>query len=108
MKTFSCADLKTVDRLWSDATQGKQGFTVQQNFLKALGNYKKMYTQVGWEDAAGRPLIEWNYNGQTSRMEYVPGKEPNYRNPPPGHLPTVEREYNFEVSINEALNRCGI
>jgi len=106
MSTLSCKDLKTVDRLWNTASNGKLGFTAQQTILRALGDYHKMYDQVGWQKLSGEWLIEWSYNPQTKRLDYKPGKEPNFINPPPGHLPTVERGYNFDVSLEAALKRC--
>ncbi|AFZ21516.1 GUN4 domain-containing protein [Allocoleopsis franciscana] len=107
MDTLSCTDLKTIDGLWSAASEGKFGFTAQQRILKALGDYRKMYEQVGWQKLSGEWLIEWTYNPQTKRLDYKPGKEPNFTTPPPGHLPTVERGYNFDVSLDAVLKRCG-
>ena len=106
METLSCKDLTTVDRLWSNASNGKFGFSSQQGILRALGDYRKMYEQVGWQRQSGEWQIEWNYNPQTKRMEYKPGREPNFTNPPSGHFPTVERGYNFDVSLDAALKRC--
>lgn len=108
MATLSCAFVKKIDDFWTKASGGQQGFSVQQDILKAQGDYRKMYAQVGWQSPTGEWLIDWNYNPQIKRMEYKPGKEPNFKNPPPGHLPTVERGYNFDVSINEVLQRCAI
>jgi len=106
MDTFSCKDLRTVDRLWNNASNGKFGFAAQQGILRALGDYRKMYDQVGWQKSSGEWEIEWTYNPQTKRMDYKPGKEPNFTTPPPGHFPTVERGYNFDVSLDAALKRC--
>ena len=108
METLPCSAIKTIDALWSKASDRKLGFTAQQDILRALGDYRKMYAQVGWQSSTGQWLIGWIYNPQSKRMEYQPGKEPNFKNPPPGHLPTVERGYNFDVSLNSALQRCGI
>jgi hypothetical protein len=108
MDTLSCKDLRTVDQLWSNASNGKFGFTAQQSILRALGDYRKMYDQVGWQNLSGKWLIEWTYNPQTKRMDYKPGKEPNFTTPPPGHFPTVERGYNFDVSLDAALKRCKL
>ncbi|MBW4583079.1 MAG: GUN4 domain-containing protein [Tildeniella nuda ZEHNDER 1965/U140] len=107
MNNFPCTDLKTVDALWSVASDGKFGFAAQQGILRALGDYRKLYDQVGWQKLSGEWLIEWTYNPQTKRMDYKPGKSPNFADPPPGHFPTVERGYNFDVSLDGALKRCG-
>ncbi len=106
MDAFSCKDLRTVDQLWNGASNGKFGFTAQQGILRALGDYRKMYDQVGWQKPSGEWEIEWIYNPQTKRMDYKSGKEPNFTTPPPGHFPTVERGYNFDVSLDAALKRC--
>lgn len=108
MAKLPCGELKTIDNLWTKVSNDQQGFSVQQDILRAQGDYRKMYAQVGWQSAAGEWLIDWNYNPQTKRMEYHPDKEPKFKNPPAGHLPTVERGYNFDVSLNAALQRCGI
>ncbi|MEH2316427.1 GUN4 domain-containing protein [Nostoc sp.] len=109
MNTLSCVDLKTIDRLWSTASDGKLGFSAQEKILREQKNdYRKMYDAVGWQTLTGEWLIQWNYNQQTKRYEYKPGKEPNFKTFPPGHLPTVERGYNFDVSLDAALTKCGI
>ncbi|MBO3461475.1 GUN4 domain-containing protein [Aetokthonos hydrillicola Thurmond2011] len=109
MDNLSCSDLKTIDQLWSKATNGQQGFTVQVNILKALSDYRQMYAKVGWQELppSNQWLFQWTYNTQTKRMEFVKGKEPNYLNPPPGHLPTVEIGYNINVAFSGALTRCN-
>lgn len=109
MNALSCVDLKTIDRLWSTASDEKLGFSAQEKILREQKNdYRKMYDAVGWQTLTGEWLIQWNYNQQTKRYEYKPGKEPNFKTFPPGHLPTVERGYNFDVSLDVALVRCGI
>lgn len=106
MDLLSCKDLQTVDRLWSSGSNGLFGFTAQQGVLKALGDYRKMYDEVGWQNRSGEWAIEWTYNPQIKRMDYKSGKEPNFIKPPAGHFPTVERGYNFDASLDSALKRC--
>lgn len=110
MNTLSCDDLRTIDRLWSTATNGQQGFTIQMTILKAVGSdYRKLYDTVGWQKLppSNAWAFEWKYNTQERRMEFVAGKLPNYTNPPPGHLPTVEIGYNLDVAFSGALRRCA-
>lgn len=111
MDTLSCADFRTVDALWSKASDGKFGFTAQQQILSSQGSWQKMYNEVGWRTLSGSWLIQWTTKVQpnkTYRLDYKPGKEPNFTdNAPIGHLPTVERGYNFEVSLDQALRDCG-
>jgi hypothetical protein len=108
MDTLSCVDLRTIDQLWTIASDNKLGFSIQRKILKDdNSDYRKMYDQVGWQTLTGEWLIQWNYNQQTKRYEYKPGKEPNFKTFPLGHLPTVERGYNFDVSIDGRLAQCG-
>lgn len=109
MNGLSCVDLKTIDSLWIAASDGKLGFSPQKKILREQKNdYRKMYDQVGWQTPTGKWLIEWNYNQQTKRYEYKQGLDPNFKTFPPGHLPTVERGYNFDVSLDTAIARCGL
>lgn len=110
MDTLSCADLRTIDQLWSTATNGQQGFATQMNIFRAVGfDYRKMYDTIGWQKLppANTWAFEWRYNTQDRRMEFVPGKEPNYTDPAPGYLPTVEIGYNLDVAFSGVLKRCG-
>lgn len=106
MDRLSCKDLRTVDQLWSNASNSRFGFTAQQSILRALGDYRKMYAQVGWQTTSGDWLVEWTYNPQTKRMDGKPKQESNLTTPLSGYFPTVERGYNFDVSLDAALNRC--
>jgi hypothetical protein len=110
MDTLSCSELKTIDQLWNVASNGQQGFSVQMNIFRALGSdYRKMYSTVGWQKQlpSNAWAFEWRYNPQDRRMEFLPGKEPNYTNPVAGHLPTVEVGYNLDVAFSGALKRCN-
>lgn len=109
MDSLSCTDLRTIDSLWSTASNGLQGFTVQMSILKGLGSdYRKLYDKVGWQKLppSNQWLFERDYNPQTKKIEFK-GKEPNYKDPLPGHLPTVEIGYNLDVAFSGALKRCG-
>jgi hypothetical protein len=108
--TFSCTDLRTVDQLWSMATNGQQGFTTQANILRAVGaDYRKLYNTVGWQKLppSNTWAFERQYNPKDRRVEFISGKTPNYVNSPPGHLPTVEVGYNLDVAFSGALKRCA-
>jgi GUN4-like len=48
MNSLSCVDLKTIDRLWSTASDGKLGFSAQEKILSEQKNdYRQMYEAVG-------------------------------------------------------------
>lgn len=57
LKKFSCPDLKLIDQLWLAHSNGKFGFSVQQQIYKSLGGtlgqydeaiYGRFGDQVGW------------------------------------------------------------
>ncbi|MBD1848172.1 GUN4 domain-containing protein [Cyanobacteria bacterium FACHB-63] len=68
---FSCAQLLKIDQLWSSATSGEQGFSVQSNLYQQSSARKaeQVYRTVGWIDGRG------NF------------KPPNYQAPLLGSLP---------------------
>ena len=102
-----CRDIQTVDKLWLAASKGLLGFSAQQEvFRQAAGDYRLAYNKLQWQRPGGEWLIQYNYDGHRERFK--PGYEPDYGNPDKGHLPTLERGYNFRYSINDALARCGI
>ena len=80
---FPCAELKTIDRLWLQASQGRYGFSVQKEIYvrcgaKLNGNYpgteiwEQFGTEVGW-----RVNDSWqNYNEWTWNSMGVPGHLP--------------------------------
>jgi hypothetical protein len=83
---FPCSDLQAIDQLWIDATGGTQGFSVQKKILtEAQGGAFAYQVRVGWRDASGKWLVEPRYSGSRKAVDY--NKEPNFKNPPPGHLP---------------------
>jgi hypothetical protein len=57
IKKFPCEELRTIDKLWVDYSNGKFGFSVQKKVWIACGGvpgkydydvYKKFADQVGW------------------------------------------------------------
>jgi len=56
LRNFSCEDLKIIDQLWLDYSDGKFGFSVQQEIYQSLGGtsefnndtWKRFGDQVGW------------------------------------------------------------
>ncbi|MGF1459349.1 MAG: GUN4 domain-containing protein [Leptolyngbyaceae cyanobacterium] len=62
-QTFPCADLKTIDALWTTHSGGKFGFSVQKDIWQQCGSptdYDKDWDQfclkVGWKDKKGKYL----------------------------------------------------
>jgi tetratricopeptide (TPR) repeat protein len=77
---FPCADLNTIDRLWSESSDGRFGFSIQKNFWKLFNQDKnKLGEHIGWRirDTNGNYL--WLAN--TSFIYSLDSS-------PPGHLPS--------------------
>lgn len=87
-ETFSCDEFRRIDALWSKATEGQQGFTAQLNIYREVNDPTAYYDRIGWKQG-DEWLVRWQYNRSSKRAEYVEGKEPNYAQPPAGHLPAL-------------------
>lgn len=98
VEKFPCWDLKAIDGLWQQYSNGRFGFSVQFPIFVATGNkpgrlvaseaYEEFGDRVGWRqpnpDPAGGPAREWiAFKGNL-----------NYSlEAPVGHLPNPRQEY---------------
>ncbi|MFQ3680072.1 MAG: GUN4 domain-containing protein, partial [Pseudanabaenaceae cyanobacterium] len=83
----TCTDLRTVDRLWQEASAGRLGFTPQ---LQVWQRTTAPAIALGWQDPQGRALVATRYDRLQARWVYV--LPPQFQNPPVGHLPYTFRE----------------
>lgn len=89
IKTFACWDLETIDKLWSEYSQGRFGFKVQYQIFVDTGNRPgKLLAVEKYQDFGDR--IGWRTNN-----DWIIFKENlNYSlDAPIGHLPAPRREY---------------
>ncbi|NMF60720.1 protein kinase domain-containing protein [Pseudanabaena yagii] len=109
-KQISCADLVLIDQLWTQASNGKLGLSAQKKLYTANDkDIRKTYESMGWINSSGESAIETAYNRQTSRWDYLEGRQPNFKSPPTGHLPFLLRDpanKNLEKII-AVLYRCS-
>ena len=91
-----CQNLQKIENLWYKESEGKHGFTRQQDILTAQGKWEKMFDAVKWgrlEDGELKYLVDRNtkdnFDYHSNRMQFKEGMEPNYNAPPPGHLPVT-------------------
>jgi uncharacterized caspase-like protein len=101
---FPCKDLKTIDHLWVQASQGRYGFSVQKEIYvrcgaKLDGNYpgneiwEKFGTEVGW-----RVKDDWKeYDDLTWNSIHVPG-----------HLPYVYGYLSWVFSLFSRIKTCKV
>ncbi len=75
IENFPCADLQTIDQLWTEYSGGRFGFNVQRQILSSLeNNYMDFCDRVGW-----RQQENWlNYDELSFSA-----------NAPEGHLPVI-------------------
>ncbi|MGK7931761.1 MAG: GUN4 domain-containing protein [Microcystaceae cyanobacterium] len=84
--TFPCEDLRIINQLWLDNSEGKFGFSVQADIYRSLGGtraynsevWEKFCDQVGWQ--VGRKWL------RSKELIYE-----LHRETPMGHLPSLTR-----------------
>ncbi|MBW4681079.1 MAG: GUN4 domain-containing protein [Microcoleus vaginatus WJT46-NPBG5] len=93
IENLPCSELKTIDKAWREASDKKLGFSAQQIIYKKQGqDWQKMYSKVGWGNLKGQKfkrLVDKELNRQSQKLEYRDGRQPNFKNPPVGHLPVT-------------------
>ena len=114
IKKFPCKALQKIDRLWTENSDGKFGFTPQKQAYLATGNefdapaesiYEKFGDRVGWRTKMFGDDF-WNVYGDLKFTDIAPE----------GHLPSPGRKAidknNLRVSEREMLlsrfNECGL
>ncbi len=80
LKQFPCEDLKTIDQLWSVASNGHFGFNVQKQIWEECGSpipgskdWKRFCVKVGWQDFAANVYV--NYSDLKKNTEFSPAGE---------------------------------
>jgi hypothetical protein len=80
INTFSCPDLRTIDRLWVKYSDGRFGFSVQKRIWERVGGKPGVYDEeihqtfgdrVGW-----RVKGEWQGSGLSFSLNAQPGHLP--------------------------------
>jgi hypothetical protein len=104
---ITCADLVLIDQLWTQTTNGKQGLSAQKKIYEEAGkDIRKTYETIGWFNASEQ-VINTAYDRQTSRWEYIEGRQPNFQSPPTGHLPFLLRDPVKNIERMATLYRCS-
>jgi GUN4-like len=88
-ESFPCEQFQRIDSLWSEASQGQQGFAAQLTIFRQVENNPSTYfSRIGWQQE-GKWVVRWQYNRTSKRAAYLPGMQPNFAEPPTGHLPAL-------------------
>lgn len=92
----SCRQIEKIDSLWSEASDGKLGFSAQQRISEetatADGNVDipAFYKKIKWISNNGQEaFVAWVYDEDILEADYINGKEPDYEQPERGHLPAI-------------------
>ncbi len=98
---FSCEDLRIIDQLWLESSQGKFGFSVQKDIYQSLGGTREYYSEVwknfgvrvGWSEENGR-----DYDSLTYSLTA-----------PSGHLPWTGWDgYGYAWRLYSRLASCNL
>jgi uncharacterized caspase-like protein len=83
LKTFPCADLKTIDRLWVKYSNGHFGFSVQKQIWQECGSptspgkdWDRFCVRVGWQTPNAKSYVEYlnfKFDPQKSPAGELPG-----------------------------------
>ena len=90
IKKFPCEDLRMIDRLWVSYSEGKFGFSVQEEIYRSLGGTKE-YNEKVWDEFCER--VGWNDQDILELMIYSSRFKPEEA--PKAYLPY---EYNWLLS----------
>ena len=110
VKKIACEDLKIIDNLWKQYSEGKFGFSVQFPIFVETGNrpgrlvdteaYDNFGTRIGWRDQDG--WVQFKYNLDFSLEA------------PVGHLPNPRPEYQITggrlnyTALTQRMVDCGM
>lgn len=84
IESFPCEDLHIINRLWSAASEGKFGFSIQKEIYERLGGLYE-YNKETWNRLADR--VGWRNNNNTLPWIGYPNLSFNVIKAPVGHLP---------------------
>jgi hypothetical protein len=87
-KNVSCSAFNSIDSLWKEASDGKQGFSAQWEMFAGVSsrNQETYYYSIGWRDTSGTWKVAWGEDSNGD-ITYLLNREPNFVDPPSGHLP---------------------
>ncbi len=93
-KNFPCRDLRTIDQLWTEYSNGHFGFSIQRRIWSKLGgDYEQFSDRLGW-----RRETEWlSYTDLTFNLTS-----------PLGHLPTWGRRGRLWSFLANRLKKCSL
>ncbi|MFM6587211.1 MAG: SAV_2336 N-terminal domain-related protein [Microcystis panniformis] len=110
LKNFPSEDLRIINQLWLDYSNGKFGFSIQKEIYQSLGGtreyneeiWKRFGERIGWK-RGDKWLIysDLTYN-LDAPLGYLPSGKLTSENytPPPGHFPPFAEKTRERESVN--------
>ena len=94
IKKIPCRDLRTLDQLWTEYSEGRFGFSLQNRIWRKLDkNYENFGEQVGWlVSPSWLPYAQLTFNLTA----------------PLGHLPSWGRRGKLWPSLATKIRKCGL
>ena len=103
---FPCEDLRTIDQLWRNYSNGKFGFSVQKKIYESLGGTKEFKRDV-WNSFGER--VGWKNPGKTGKwiLSELRTGEKSLEVQPRGHWPELDVKYGLGVGYSLFLSRAA-
>ncbi|MGB3533819.1 MAG: serine/threonine-protein kinase [Microcoleaceae cyanobacterium] len=94
IKKIPCRDLRTLNQLWTEYSQGKFSFSLQSRIWRKLDkNYEKFGEKLGWfVSQSWLPYSQLTFNLTA----------------PQGHLPSWGRRGKLWASLATKIRKCGL
>jgi hypothetical protein len=89
MAKFPCSDLKNINQLWSENSESRLSFSLQNQLFQEMGDWVAFTEEIGWS-----PVDEVNDSTPLSEIRS-------------GNLPSITREIGWP-SLADRLSDCGI
>ena len=114
IKNFSCEDLRIIDRLWLEFSEGKFGFSLQKDIYHNLGETRnirekgrKFGTKVGWNKAFDYDDLLFNLNAPKGQLPSVGGWSglgEEWR----GNGYVSRGAYGYIFALAQTIGRCSL
>ncbi|WP_293336514.1 GUN4 domain-containing protein [Microcoleus sp. CAWBG58] len=120
IEDLPCGDLRIIDRLWVEYSQGRFGFSVQKKIWLEMGGkinleteQQKLFDRLGWRKEG--KVIKWNdliFNNHKAPMGHLPTLNADYYGDV-SHLSIMKKEFTWSkespyLSFLSRVNRCKL
>ena len=106
LESLSCSDLRTIDNLWLQHSQGHFGFSVQRQVYESLASNKLNANIIVFQSFALQ--VGWKEDKDYTKKEYKHYSDLTFSlNSPRGHLPAFSSLFwDYQLGVSD-LSRAG-